>query len=159
MKIQERISDPETADELSEKAFQLFFKERNNVEFFPYVLDEIMKLSKIYKLGCLTNGNADIKIIGISKFFKFNISSKDVFANKPSENHFHKAKELLGVSKEEILHIGDHKINDMFGAINYGVEALWFNPKKEIWDVEGIEKPLEFSSWQGLTEVINSLYS
>ena len=65
----------------------------------------------------------------------------------------------MGVSKEEILHIGDHKINDMFGAINYGVEALWFNPKKEIWDVEGIEKPLEFSSWQGLTEVINSLYS
>ena len=159
MKIQERISDPETADKLSEKAFQLFFKERNNVEFFPYVLDEIMKLSKIYELGCLTNGNADIKIIGISKFFKFNISSKDVFANKPSENHFHKAKELLGVSKEEILHIGDHKINDVFGAINYGVEALWFNPKKEIWDVEGIEKPLEFSSWQGLTEVINSLYS
>ena len=47
----------------------------------------------------------------------------------------------------------------MFGAINYGVEALWFNPKKEIWDVEGIEKPLEFATWQGLTEVINSLYS
>ena len=98
-------------------------------------------------------------LIGISKFFKFNISSKDVSANKPSENHFHKAKELLGVSKEEILHIGDHKINDVFGAINYGVEALWFNPKKEIWDIEGVEKPLDFSSWQGLTEVINSLYS
>ena len=159
MKIQDHMSDSETANELAEKAFQLFFKERNKVEFFPYVLDEIMKLSQIYELGCLTNGNADINMIGVSKFFKFNISSKDVFANKPNENHFHRAKELLGVSKEEILHIGDHKINDMLGAINYGVEALWFNPKKEIWDVEGIEKPLEFSSWQGLTEVINSLYS
>ena len=122
-------------------------------------MDEIEKLSQIYKLGCLTNGNANIEIIGISKFFNFNISSKDVSANKPSENHFHKAIELLGVSKEELLHIGDHKINDMHGAISYGVEALWFNPDKEIWDLEGVEKPPEFSTWQGLTEKIDSLYS
>ena len=88
-----------------------------------------------------------------------NISSKDVSANKPSENHFHKAIELLGVSKEELLHIGDHKINDMHGAISYGVQALWFNPNKEIWDLEGVEKPPEFSIWQGLTEKIDSLYS
>ena len=35
MKIQERVSDEETANELSESAFQLFFQERNKVEFFP----------------------------------------------------------------------------------------------------------------------------
>ena len=149
MKIQEQISDPETANELSEKAFQLFFKERNKVEFFPYVLDEIEKLAQIYELGCLTNGNADIEMIGIGKFFKFNISSKDVNANKPNKNHFQKAVELLGISKEEILHIGDHKINDMLGAISYGVKALWFNPDKEDWDLDDIKKPSEFNSWQG----------
>ena len=159
MKIQEQISDPETANELSEKAFQLFFKERNKVEFFPYVLDEIEKLAQIYELGCLTNGNADIEMIGIGKFFKFNISSKDVNANKPNKNHFQKAVELLGISKEEILHIGDHKINDMLGAISYGVKALWFNPDKEDWDLDDIKKPSEFNSWQGVTEKINSFYS
>ena len=159
MKIKERVSDKETANKLSESAFKLFFQERNKVEFFPSVLDEIEKLSQIYELGCLTNGNASIEIIGISKFFKFNISSKDVSANKPSENHFHKAIELLGVSKEELLHIGDHKINDMHGAISYGVKALWFNPNKEIWDLEDVEKPLEFNTWRGLTEKINSIYS
>lgn len=159
MKIQEQISDPETANELSEKAFQLFFKERNKVEFFPYVLDEIEKLAHIYELGCLTNGNADIEMIGIGKFFKFNISSKDVNANKPNKNHFQKAVELLGISKEEILHIGDHKINDMLGAISYGVKALWFNPDKEDWDLDDIKKPSEFNSWQGVTEKINNFYS
>ena len=159
MKIQEQISDPETANELSEKAFQLFFKERNKVEFFPNVLDEIEKLAQIYELGCLTNGNADIEMIGIGKFFKFNISSKDVNANKPNKNHFQKAVELLGISKEEILHIGDHKINDMLGAISYGVKALWFNPDKEDWDLDDIKKPSEFNSWQGVTEKINNFYS
>ena len=159
MKIQEQISDLETANELSEKAFQLFFKERNKVEFFPNVLDEIEKLAQIYELGCLTNGNADIEMIGIGKFFKFNISSKDVNANKPNKNHFQKAVELLGVSKEEILHIGDHKINDMLGAISYGVKALWFNPDKEDWDLDDIKKPSEFNSWQGVTEKINNFYS
>ena len=159
MKLQEQISDPETANELSEKAFQLFFKERNKVEFFPYVLDEIEKLAQIYELGCLTNGNADIEMIGIGKFFKFNISSKDVNANKPNKNHFQKAVELLGISKEEILHIGDHKINDMLGAISYGVKALWFNPDKEDWDLDDIKKPSEFNSWRGVTEKINNFYS
>ena len=159
MKIQEQISDPETANELSEKAFQLFFKERNKVEFFPNVLDEIEKLAQIYELGCLTNGNADIEMIGIGKFFKFNISSKDVNANKPNKNHFQKAVELLGISKEEILHIGDHKINDMLGAISYGVKALWFNPDKEDWDLDDIKKPSEFNSWQGVTEKINDFYN
>ena len=159
MKIQEQISDLETANELSEKAFQLFFKERNKVEFFPNVLDEIEKLAQIYELGCLTNGNADIEMIGIGKFFKFNISSKDVNANKPNKNHFQKAVELLGVSKEEILHIGDHKINDMLGAISYGVKALWFNPDKEDWDLDDIKKPSEFNSWQGVTEKINDFYN
>ena len=159
MKIQERISNKETAYELSENAFELFFQERNKVEFFPSVLDEIEKLSQIYELGCLTNGNANIEIIGISKFFKFNISSKDVSANKPSENHFHKAIELLGVNKGELLHIGDHKINDMYGAISYGVKTLWFNLNKEVWDLEDAEKPPEFNTWQGLTEKIDSLYS
>ena len=36
MKIKERVSDPEDANELSEKAFQLFFKERNRV---PWSVD------------------------------------------------------------------------------------------------------------------------
>ena len=80
-------------------------------------------------------------------------------ANKPSENHFHSARELLGLGKDEILHIGDHKINDMLGAINYGCQALWFNPAKEVWDLEDAKKPFEFSAWKGLTEKINSLYS
>ena len=159
MKIKERVSDPEAANELSEKAFQLFFKERNRVDFFPNVLDEIKKLALIYELGCLTNGNADIEIIGIDKFFEFNISSKDVGANKPSENHFRSAGELLGLGKDEILHIGDHKINDMHGAISYGFKALWFNPHKEIWDLKDTKKPFEFSIWKGLTEKINSFYS
>ena len=122
-------------------------------------MDEIKKLARVYKLGCLTNGNADIEIIGIDKFFEFNISSKDVGANKPSKNHFHSARELLGLSKDEILHIGDHKINDMLGAINYGCEALWFNPDKKVWDLKDTKKPFEFSIWKGLTEKISSLYS
>ena len=159
MKIKEHVSDPKAANELSEKAFQLFFKERNRVDFFPNVLDEIKKLARVYELGCLTNGNADIEIIGIDKFFEFNISSKDVGANKPSENHFHSARELLGLGKDEILHIGDHKINDMLGAINYGCEALWFNPDKRVWDLKDTKKPFEFSTWKGLTEKISSLYS
>ena len=157
MKIEERITDPQAALNLSEEAFKLFFIERNKVDFFPSVLDELEKLSQKYFLGCLTNGNANIKMIGIEEFFKFNISSKDVKANKPSENHFHEAQKLLDVNRDEILHIGDHPVNDMQGAIDYGFKALWFNPNKEVWNLEGLEKPPEFFSWIGVTEKIDCL--
>ena len=159
MKIQERLSDLKSVEELSEEAFRLFFKERNKVKFFPFVLEEIEKLSQIYELGCLTNGNANIEMIGVDKFFEFNISSKDVNANKPSRNHFEKAKELLGVEKDEMLHVGDHKINDIHGAIDFGIKALWFNPNNEDWDINGTEKPSEFDCWKGISEKISDLYN
>ena len=159
MKIQERLTDSKSINELTEAAFKLFFKERNKVKFFPFVLEEIEKLSQTYKLGCLTNGNADIEMIGIKKFFRFNISSKDVSANKPSQNHFQKAKELLNVEKNEMLHIGDHQINDMHGAINFGISALWFNPNNEEWDLKDSEKPIDFNSWKGITEKIKKIYN
>ena len=47
----------------------------------------------------------------------------------------------------------------MLGAINYGCEALWFNPDKRVWDLKDTKKPFEFSTWKGLTEKISSLYS
>ena len=72
-------------------------------------------------------------------------------------NHFHEAKNLLGLSRNEILHIGDHPVNDMQGAIDYGFKALWFNPNKEVWNLEGLEKPPEFFSWNGVSEKIYSL--
>ena len=141
---------------------------KNTFFFFLFFLTTLVFAGKKYedqvieRITCPTQKceegqTLDIEMIGISKFFKFNVSSKDVSANKPSANHFDKAQELLDINKNQILHVGDHQINDMYGAINYGLSALWFNPNRQIWDLRDTEKPSEFASWKGITEKINSL--
>ena len=35
--------------------------------------------------------------------------------------------EMEDVSFNEILHIGDHQINDILFAYNLGIDVLWFN--------------------------------
>ena len=81
-------------DEFIEEAYMFFLKERHKVEFFDDVIPVLEKLSSNYMLGVLTNGNADIKKLGISQLFDFSISSMDVKSNKPDQGHFIKAKDL-----------------------------------------------------------------
>ena len=64
--------------EMSQKAFQIFINARNDVKLFDGVRETLESLSNKYSLGVITNGNADLKKIGIDHFFKhiffFNIA-------------------------------------------------------------------------------------
>ena len=60
------------------------------------MINVLEKLSSQYKLGVLTNGNADVNKLGIGHLFDFSISSMDVKSNKPNKGHFIKARELSG---------------------------------------------------------------
>jgi putative hydrolase of the HAD superfamily len=70
----------------------------------------------------------------------------DVQSNKPDKGHFQKALDLSGLSANEVLHIGDHQINDVVGAINTGMKAIWFNKEGVDWEQEYL-KPEEISDW------------
>ena len=56
-----------------------------------------------------------------------------------------------------MLHIGDHQINDIFGAFNLGIETLWFNNNNEKWN-QNFAKPLEFSDWNNLVPILRNNY-
>ena len=61
------------------------------------------------------------------------------------------------VTFENMLHIGDHQINDMYAANNLGIDCLWFNNNHDEW-TQSFKKPDEFSSWQNLTNIIKDKY-
>ena len=114
-------------------------------------------LERLYRkvmIGTLSNGNADLDIIGISKFFKFSICSKDVGSNKPSPPHFVKALELANCLADEALHIGDCPINDIGGARNCNFNTIWFNCDRSKWD-EIFPCDLQARSWKDLYLTIN----
>ena len=143
---------------LAEDAFAYFLKKRHEIELFPGVEDALKVLSENYILGVLTNGNADIYKLSIGKYFEFSISSLEAQDSKPSKSHFELAKSRLrNLKYSEMLHIGDHQINDIFGAHALGIKALWFNNTKAPWE-QDFEKPDQFYNWYSLAKIIEEKY-
>jgi len=156
-KIKGLVSNDEIT-KLAEEAFSYFLKKRHEIELFPGVEDALKALSENYMLGALTNGNADIYKLSIGKYFEFSISSLEAQNSKPNKSHFELAKKHLpNLKYSEMLHIGDHQINDILGAHALGIEVLWFNNTRAIWK-QDFEKPDQFYDWQNLAKIIEEKY-
>ena len=56
-----------------------------------------------------------------------------------------------------MLHIGDHQINDVFGAHALGIKVLWFNTTEAMWK-QDFEKPDQFYNWYSLAKIIEEKY-
>tara|TARA_B100000927_G_C16371495_1_gene431660 strand:+ start:229 stop:936 length:708 start_codon:yes stop_codon:yes gene_type:complete len=145
-------------DEIVDKAFEIFIAKRHEIKLFDGVKESLYNLSKKYTLGVLTNGNADVYKFDIGKYFKFSISSLEARDSKPNRSHFDMAlAQVNDVTFENMLHIGDHQINDMDAANNLGIDCLWFNNNHDKWE-QNFKKPDEFSSWHDLTNIIKDKY-
>ena len=145
-------------DKIVDEAFSVFMNKRHEILLFDGVADALKALSEKYILGVLTNGNADVYKFNIGKYFTFAISSLEAKASKPNRSHFDLAvKQVDGVTFNEILHIGDHQINDILFAHKLGIDTLWFNNNNATWD-QDFEKPDEFNSWELLTQIIENKY-
>ena len=156
-KLKNIVPNESERNELINTAYSMFLEKRHEVIFYDGVYDAIEKLSKKYYLGILTNGNADIFKYDIGRFFDFSISSFDVQDNKPNKPHFESAKNKYeNISYEEIIHIGDHQINDVYGAYQLGMKAIWFNNMNNEWD-QSFDKPDEFSHWSDCTKLIEEI--
>ena len=156
-KLKNIVPNESERNELINTAYSMFLEKRHEVIFYDGVYDAIEKLSKKYYLGILTNGNADIFKYDIGRFFDFSISSFDVQDNKPNKPHFESAKNKYeNISYEEIIHIGDHQINDVYGAYQLGMKAIWFNNMNNEWD-QSFDKPDEFSHWNDCTKLIEEI--
>ena len=152
------ITPEKYRNKLVEDAFAVFISRRHEVKLFDGVEIALKQLSKNFLLGVLTNGNADIFRFNIGKYFSFSVSSLEAKNSKPNRAHFDKAIEIMeNIKFDEILHIGDHQVNDILAAYDLGIESLWFNNNESTWD-QNFPKPDEFSSWEHLPEIVNNKY-
>ena len=152
------ITPEKYRNKIVEDAFTVFISKRHEVKLFDGVETALRQLSKNFILGVLTNGNADVFRFGIGKYFSFSVSSLESKNSKPNIAHFDKANQIMGDIKiDEILHIGDHQVNDILAAYDLGIESLWFNNNESIWN-QNFPKPDEFRSWKRLPEIVNNKY-
>jgi HAD superfamily hydrolase (TIGR01549 family) len=136
---------------LVERAFKVFIDARHDVIPYDDVESTLAQLRGRYVLGVITNGNADVRRLGIGEYFDFAVSPMDVGAAKPDRVIFEAACHRAGVEAAEAAHVGDDPEADVVGAARYGMLPVWLNRGGVDWP-QSLQRPscLEVSA---LTEL------
>ncbi|WP_394788276.1 HAD family hydrolase [Rhodoferax sp.] len=144
-------------DERAEEAFEVFFAERQRVDFYPDAMAALEFLAARFPLVALSNGNADVHRVGIGHLFTAAISAREFGAAKPDPRIFIAAAGALQVDPAEVLHIGDDPLLDVVGAVNAGMQAGWVNRGEHVWSHE-IQPHLHMADLDALCLLFDSSY-
>lgn len=97
---------------------------------------ELMKsLSQRYDCYIITNGNAysqplRLKNSRLDAYYHACFVSEGVGVGKPDLRYFrHVADSIPGFSHEQALVVGDSLSSDIQGAVNAGLDSIWYNPR------------------------------
>lgn len=134
-------------------AFTVFFTARNAVEPFTEVRPTLERLARRYLLASLSNGNADLRLIGLGDLFTFSLNAIDVGAAKPEALMFEEAQRRLQASPAQIVHVGDDPIHDVQGGLEAGFRTVWVNRTGRDWP-GGARADAEISSLTELEAVL-----
>jgi putative hydrolase of the HAD superfamily len=121
---------------LADKAFEVFFAERQRVELFEDARPALEFLSQRFPLVSLSNGNADLQRVGIGNYFRAAISAREFGVGKPDPRIFLAAAGAVDVTAQDVLHVGDDATLDALGALNAGMQAAWVNRADHLWPHE-----------------------
>lgn len=122
------------ADEHVEGAFAAFYAGRNRVECYADALPALERLAARFPLAAITNGNADLDAIGLTRYFRFSLRASDFGTAKPAAEIFHEACAQLGLPPNEVLHVGDDPALDVVGAHQAGLHSAWLNRSTTAWN-------------------------
>lgn len=125
------------AHTLANEGFEVFLQARHQVDIFPEVQPVLEILRHRYTLGVVTNGNADVRRLGLADYFKFALCAEDLGIGKPDPQPFLEALRQGQVEAGNAVHIGDHPGDDITGAQQAGLRAIWFNPQGKAWAAQG----------------------
>ncbi|MEK3905059.1 HAD family hydrolase [Paenibacillus sp. FSL R7-0179] len=99
-----------------------------------------------YPLGLVTNGGTDIQygkidLLGLRGYFRTIVISGEAGISKPDPAIYRLALERLGSTAEQTIFIGDHPVNDIWGAARSGMDTIWLK-RNHAWDESLNVKPV-----------------
>ena len=151
----------EEAKSVAEAALAHFCEWRQRVDLFPHVIEVLESLYQDFSLAVITNGNADVfhPYVGLGQYFEFAVRADQIGVAKPDAQTFLHAAKLAKLDVSQIIHIGDHPVDDVFGAASAGARSVWFNRHgARRWDEKwGSHSNAEIHSLLELPTVISSL--
>jgi putative hydrolase of the HAD superfamily len=116
---------PEELESEVERWTRAYVQWRSRVCLYPGVIPMLSRLSRRYRLIAVTNGNADLKAIGLEGLFTSVCSSGQEGVGKPDPEIYRIVTERLGIEPATVLHVGDHWQHDVVAADAAGLRTLW----------------------------------
>jgi putative hydrolase of the HAD superfamily len=108
-------------------AMRHFAERRNAVTLFADVAPALAELRGMLRLGVITNGNADLEVIGLHHHFEYTLASARFGRAKPDPDIFLAACAAMAVAPEDAVYVGDDLRLDVQGAQGAGLRAVWMN--------------------------------
>jgi putative hydrolase of the HAD superfamily len=126
------IDDRKLSDQLSDEYLMLC---PTKPHLMPYTLEVLDYLKDHYQLHILTNGFKDVQKLKLEKsrlhpYFSTVVTSDSAGYKKPMSSIFKFAIDKAEARKNESIMIGDNLQTDIMGARNFGMDTVYFNPKK-----------------------------
>lgn len=126
------VADSEI-EALTEAAFAVFLEARHQVELFDAAEEVLDQLSRRFILAAITNGNVQVKRLGLDRFFRVAINAEQLPRPKPHPEPFLAVLQQLDCQPTQCIHIGDDIENDIRGAQRVGLFTIWMNTNGQTW--------------------------
>ena len=120
-------------ESISERAFEIFIAERNQLDLFPDVRPGLARLSTRYALASLSNGNADLARIGVADLFSVSLNARGIGAAKPDPRCFDRLVQDLRLEPQEVIYVGDDSLLDVEAGRAAGLRTAWMNRTARTW--------------------------
>ena len=119
---------------LADPAFDAFFAERQRVTLYDDALPALQWLSERYPLVAISNGNADVQLTGVGRWFRTAFNARAFGSGKPHAPIFRAAAASVGLLPRDVLHVGDDALLDVQGALDAGMQAAWLVRDGRPWE-------------------------
>jgi putative hydrolase of the HAD superfamily len=120
-------------DEVAQRAFEVFFAARNELDLFADVRPALERLRSRYRLATLSNGNADIARIGLADFFVLTLNARQIGVGKPHPRVFERLASDLQLAPSQIIYVGDDPLLDVEASRAAGLRSAWINRFDQPW--------------------------
>jgi len=141
-------------EEVAERAFEVFFAARNELQPYADVRPALERLRGSYALASLSNGNADLGLIGLASLFSVSLSSRQIGVAKPHPRCFQTLARALHLEPRNILYVGDDPYLDVEAARAAGLRTAWMNRSQTPWPPTVAPADLNVTDCMQLAELL-----
>ena len=140
--------------DMAREAFAVWHAARNQCVPFADVVPSLEKLKSGYRLATLTNGNADLEVIGMAHHFEVRLHAGALGCAKPDLRAYTALAAALTLQPAEILFVGDEPHADVVGPRNAGMQTVWVNRGAHTWPEELVPPDHVIASFDELVTLL-----